>query len=313
MGGRQVHDDRVRGGGDEMEAEERVVGNTHVHRWRVTDDEERFWQHHRICYRKQKQVIHEERRLLFALSSLLRFMWFGLRQMLPITGLATRPKLNPDKGHNPTRVSHASPVGNPNRGPQRLPRGLFHSSAAATATATALLQITRLVRGARLLEYPVTSVALRQQGTDEDVGQRYVGLAVSDVANRIASPVSVLVRKKTNIDIMAKDFQKLVSQHSLMGFVVGYPFCLWGQSSLEAVQVRLFMEDLRKTGRLNGLTYTYWDENYTSKCVEALLEPLDLNPVKSKTIKDKFAAVGILQGYLDNMNRKLKSGNLARE
>nr|XP_009382995.2 PREDICTED: uncharacterized protein LOC103970796 isoform X2 [Musa acuminata subsp. malaccensis] len=146
-----------------------------------------------------------------------------------------------------------------------------------------------------------------------DVGQRYVGLAVSDVANRIASPGSVLVRKKTNIDIMAKVFQKLISQHSLVGFVVGYPFCLWGQSSVEAVQVRLFMEDLRNTGRLNGLTYTYWDENYTSKCVEALLEPLDLNPVKSKTIKDKFAAVGILQGYLDNMNRKLKSGNLARE
>ncbi|URD79822.1 Uncharacterized protein family (UPF0081) [Musa troglodytarum] len=128
-----------------------------------------------------------------------------------------------------------------------------------------------------------------------DVGQRYVGLAVSDVANRIASPGSVLIRKKTNIDIMAKVFQKLVSQHSLVGFIVGYPFCLWGQSSVEAVQVRLFMEDLRSTGRLNGLTYTYWDENYTSKCVEALLEPLDLNPVKSKTIKDKFAAVGILQ------------------
>lgn len=31
------------------------------------------------------------------------------------------------------------------------------------------------------------------------------------------------------------------------------------------MQVRLFMEDLRNTGRLNGLTYTYWDENYTSK------------------------------------------------
>ncbi|RWW08758.1 hypothetical protein BHE74_00007663, partial [Ensete ventricosum] len=56
----------------------------------------------------------------------------------------------------------------------------------------------------------------------------------------------VLVRKKTNIDIMAKDFQKLVC-------------------GSKAVQVRLFMEDLRKTGRLNGLTYTYWDENYTSK------------------------------------------------
>ncbi|XP_072963213.1 uncharacterized protein [Typha angustifolia] len=112
-----------------------------------------------------------------------------------------------------------------------------------------------------------------------DVGHKYVGLAVSDTCNKIASPLSVLVRKKTNIDLMAKDFRTL------------------------AAQVRLFVEDLRKTGKLDDLSYTYWDENYTSKCVEALLHPLNLHPVQTKTIMDKFAAVGILQGYLDLMHR----------
>ncbi|KAJ4754612.1 GRF domain class transcription factor [Rhynchospora pubera] len=141
-----------------------------------------------------------------------------------------------------------------------------------------------------------------------DVGSKYVGLAVSDDHCKIASPFSVLERTKKNIDIMAKDFQMLVAGFSLAGFVVGYPFNIQGQS--KTVQVKLFIEDLRKTSVLDGVSYTYWDENYTSRCVETLLEPLDINPVDAKTIMDKFAAVGILQGYLDNMNRSLVSEDL---
>ncbi|XP_043810050.1 putative pre-16S rRNA nuclease isoform X2 [Manihot esculenta] len=57
-----------------------------------------------------------------------------------------------------------------------------------------------------------------------DVGDKYVGLAISDTHNKIASPLSVLLRKKTNIDLMATDFQSLISELSLVGFVVGYPF-----------------------------------------------------------------------------------------
>ncbi|XP_077216262.1 polynucleotidyl transferase, ribonuclease H-like superfamily protein [Tasmannia lanceolata] len=139
-----------------------------------------------------------------------------------------------------------------------------------------------------------------------DVGNKYVGLAVSDAQNKIASPVSVLVRKKTNIDLMARDFQTLVSELSLAGFVVGYPFGIQGSDNPGSVQVKLFVEDLRNTGKLEGLSYTYWDERFTSKCVEALLRPLNVHPVHSKTIMDKFAAVGILQGYLDYVHRNLK-------
>ncbi|RRT66003.1 hypothetical protein B296_00006665 [Ensete ventricosum] len=191
MGGSKVHDDRVRGGGDEMEAEERVVGSTHVQTSHprgaaasiclivtatvyvvrtpskcsatgsalLTGQElsTRNRVRVRLAYQhggcrpeigdrviscgqpfSQAGVVSGE---LKPNSDLIKRAWAAV---LPITGLATRPKLNPDKGHNPTRVSHASPVGNPNRWPQRLPRGLFPSSAAATATA--LLQVLFYLR-----------------------------------------------------------------------------------------------------------------------------------------------------------------------
>lgn len=139
-----------------------------------------------------------------------------------------------------------------------------------------------------------------------DVGDKYVGLAVSDLHNKIASPLSVLLRKKSNIDLMATDFQSLISDLSLAGFIVGYPFNRQ-RSSPTAVNVKVFIDDLCKTGKLEVVRYTYWDECFTSKNVELLLKPLNLHPVQSKTILDKFAAVGILQGYLDHVNRILKS------
>ncbi|XP_044476489.1 putative pre-16S rRNA nuclease [Mangifera indica] len=138
-----------------------------------------------------------------------------------------------------------------------------------------------------------------------DVGDKFVGLAVSDSNNKIASPLSVLVRTKTNIDLMAGDFQCLISEYNLKGFIIGHPFNR-RQSSADAIQVKLFIDELCKTGKLEGLEYTYWDESFTSKNVELLLKPLNLHQVETKTLLDKFAAVGILQGYLDYVNRKVK-------
>lgn len=139
-----------------------------------------------------------------------------------------------------------------------------------------------------------------------DVGDKYVGLALSDFDNKIASPFSVLVRKKTNINLMAADFKSLVSKYSLKGFVIGLPFDRHLVSS-DAVKVKVFIDNLRRTNMFDGLKYTYWNECFTSKNVEILIKPLNLNhPVHSKTMLDKFAAVGILQGYLDYVNRKAR-------
>jgi putative Holliday junction resolvase len=84
--------------------------------------------------------------------------------------------------------------------------------------------------------------------------------------------------------------------HFLTICLVMFPF-----SIKQALQVRLLVGELCKTGKLDDMSYTYWDENFTSKCVEALLHPLKLHdPVETKTMTDKFAAVCILQVHTTN-------------
>ncbi|CAI9274398.1 unnamed protein product [Lactuca saligna] len=139
-----------------------------------------------------------------------------------------------------------------------------------------------------------------------DVGDKYVGLAVSDVNNKVASPLSVLVRKKSNIGLMAIDFEFLISKLSLSAFIVGCPYDRQ-RNCPEATQVKVFIDSLCKTGKLEGVGYTFWDECFTSKNVDLLLEPLKFSTVEAKTINDKFAAVGILQGYLDYVNRNVET------
>jgi len=116
-----------------------------------------------------------------------------------------------------------------------------------------------------------------------DVGDRYVGLAVSNHLNEIASPHSVLIRKQSNINSIADKLQEL------------------------AMQVKMFVEQLQKTGRFGCLNYTYWDERFTTRAVESMLKPLKIHPLQMKHMMDKFAAVGILQDFLDNLQHQAKS------
>uniref|UniRef100_A0A7N0VHM6 YqgF/RNase H-like domain-containing protein n=1 Tax=Kalanchoe fedtschenkoi TaxID=63787 RepID=A0A7N0VHM6_KALFE len=136
-----------------------------------------------------------------------------------------------------------------------------------------------------------------------DVGDKYVGLAVSELDNKIATPFSVLLRKKSNIADIATDFQTMIKKLSLVGLVVGYPFHRQ-KSSPDAVQVKIFIENLAQTQKLEGVKYTYWDESFTSKGVDLLINSVEMHPLEYKTAVDKFAAVKILQEYLDQMNRK---------
>ncbi|CAN6929754.1 unnamed protein product [Brassica oleracea] len=173
-------------------------------------------------------------------------------------------------------------------------------------SAQLFVQIMKYVKPLKLLilgdALKTTKVSVPGRFLGLDVGDKYVGLAVSDPSNMIASPLSVLLRKKTNIDLMATDFQNLVKAFSVSGLVVGYPFGKLNNVE-DVVTVNLFIEELRKTEKLKDAKYTYWDERLSSKTVELMLKPLKLHPVQEKTMLDKFAAVVILQEYLDYANR----------
>ncbi|KAG4993121.1 hypothetical protein JHK82_029864 [Glycine max] len=90
-----------------------------------------------------------------------------------------------------------------------------------------------------------------------DVGDKYVGLALSDFDNNIASPFSVLVRKKTNITLVASDFESLCSDLSnkTSKHVIGISFDKH-QVSSDAMQVKVFTDHLCKTKMLEGVKYT---------------------------------------------------------
>ncbi|KVH95385.1 Resolvase, holliday junction-type, YqgF-like protein [Cynara cardunculus var. scolymus] len=126
---------------------------------------------------------------------------------------------------------------------------------------------------------------------------RRLDLLLSDVS-------FVLVRKKNNMGLMAIDFQNLISELSLSAFIVGYPYDR-SRKSPNATQVKVFVDDLCKLRKFEDVRYTFWDECFTSKNVELLLKPLKFPTTEAKTITDKFAAVGILQGYLDYVNRNI--------
>ncbi|KAG5379555.1 hypothetical protein IGI04_027397 [Brassica rapa subsp. trilocularis] len=177
----------------------------------------------------------------------------------------------------------------------------------ASSTSSVLHQMgisAQYVKPLRLLgdALKTTKVSVPGRFLGLDVGDKYVGLAISDPSNMIASPLSVLLRKKTNIDLMATDFQNLVKAFSVSGLVVSYPFGKLNNVE-DVVTVNLFIEELRKTEKLRDVKYTYWDERLSSKTVELMLKPLKLHPVQEKTMLDKFAAVVILQEYLDYANR----------
>ncbi|KAK0578561.1 hypothetical protein LWI29_012347 [Acer saccharum] len=141
------------------------------------------------------------------------------------------------------------------------------------------------------------------------VSDKYVSLAVSDWKNKTAVPLRAVDRQEINMSSMADMIQSLIPEHNLVGFIVGstYP------RPMDA-QIKKFIDDLRKTGKVKDLTYTFWDYGITSKdaefvfdqhlkyVLESLNQPLD----KSKIIMEKCYAISALQGYLDCTNKMVK-------
>ncbi|KAK0596831.1 hypothetical protein LWI29_019441 [Acer saccharum] len=94
-----------------------------------------------------------------------------------------------------------------------------------------------------------------------DVSDKYVSLAVSDWKNKTAVPLRALDRQENNLSSMLADtFQSLIPEHNIVGFVVGTK----NTNPIDA-QTLIFIDDLCKTGKFEGLKYTLWDCEITSK------------------------------------------------
>ena len=132
-----------------------------------------------------------------------------------------------------------------------------------------------------------------------DLGQKTVGLALSDVRRTIASPMETIRRAGLSADLAR--VRDVVAREGVGGFVVGLPVALDGREGPRCQSVRQFAADLLKEC---DLPLAFFDERMSTAAVERLLiDEVDMSRARRKQVVDKVAAAYILQGALDFMAR----------
>lgn len=129
-----------------------------------------------------------------------------------------------------------------------------------------------------------------------DIGDRRIGVAISDPEKILASPLVTITRDNEDEAIGA--IAGLVSKHEVDRIVVGLPYSLDGNIGRQANRVMDFIEKLSKCTNVNIETR---DERLSTVAVERLLAEAGTRGAKAKSRRDAAAAAFILQGYLDSL------------
>jgi putative Holliday junction resolvase len=127
-----------------------------------------------------------------------------------------------------------------------------------------------------------------------DVGDRRVGVAVSDEMGLTAQPVMTLVRANRRQD--ARSLLRVIRKHRCSAIVVGNPLYMSGDQSPQAAKAQAFAEMLREE---TGLPVYLWDERLTTTEAHRHLHASGVAGSDHKKVVDQVAAVLILQGFLD--------------
>lgn len=135
-----------------------------------------------------------------------------------------------------------------------------------------------------------------------DVGNRRIGVAVSDELGLIAQPVLTLVRTGRRRDDL-RSLARLCRRFGVAGIVVGNPLRLSGEPGPQAARTHDFAAEL---GSLTGLPIHLWDERLTTHQAHQVLYEAGHPRQAHRRVVDQVAAALILQSFLD---QRQKSGD----
>jgi putative Holliday junction resolvase len=131
-----------------------------------------------------------------------------------------------------------------------------------------------------------------------DLGTKTIGLALSDLERRIATPLETIRRTKFTKD--AARLLELAEKHEVAGIVIGLPLNMDGSEGPRVQSTRAFVRSL---GALTDRPFIYWDERLSTAAVTRELIAQDASRAKRAEVVDKMAAAYILQGALDRLAR----------
>lgn len=127
-----------------------------------------------------------------------------------------------------------------------------------------------------------------------DVGQKTVGVAISDPLGFTAQGITTIRRTKKSQDIL--EVKKICDEYSVEKIVIGLPKNMDGSIGFAGEKIKEFSEALKE---VIDLEIIFWDERLTTVAAHRAMIEADLSRSKRKKIVDKVAATYILQGYLD--------------
>jgi putative holliday junction resolvase len=129
-----------------------------------------------------------------------------------------------------------------------------------------------------------------------DLGAKTLGLAISDSALRVATPLAALRRNKFSLEVA--HLKALIDERDVGGLVLGLPVALDGREGRRCQSVRQFAANLLAE---IDLPLAFWDERFSTLAVERSLREAELSHRRRGRVVDKLAAAFILQGALDRL------------
>jgi putative Holliday junction resolvase len=131
-----------------------------------------------------------------------------------------------------------------------------------------------------------------------DLGTKTIGLALTDVERRLATPLETIVRTKFSKD--AARLIELAETFNVAAFIIGMPLNMDGTEGPRAQSTRAFIRNL---GPLTTRPFVFWDERLSTAAVTRSLIEQDVSRGKRAEVIDRMAAAYILQGALDRLAR----------
>ncbi|MFQ5478032.1 MAG: Holliday junction resolvase RuvX [Candidatus Binatia bacterium] len=127
-----------------------------------------------------------------------------------------------------------------------------------------------------------------------DIGERRIGVAVTDPLEITAQPLGVVTRQSWKKDIAG--IMELLKDYEVDAFVVGLPLTMKGEEGEQADRVKHFCKHLETE---TGLAVFFQDERLTSVQSERAMIEAGMSRRKRRNNIDKTAAALILQAWID--------------
>lgn len=129
-----------------------------------------------------------------------------------------------------------------------------------------------------------------------DLGEKTIGVAVSDTYRSVATPLETVRRKKFSVD--ATRLKVLITDRAIGGVVLGLPRNMDGSEGSRCQSTRAFA---RNFSMLWNGPITFWDERLSTVAAEKALLEADTTRKRRAEVIDHVAAGYILQGLLDRL------------